>query len=103
VRFGLIRRFSARARFDPRRVFKMSRSKAYLFGGVEIRWKCDARLISEGMQRSRDGDLPLSRRAQGYLTREIEGKDLAADGMFAGKLDKTGPWRLRMGRHLVPV
>ena len=28
-------------RFKPARLFKMARSKAYLFGGVEIRWSCD--------------------------------------------------------------
>src|SRR6266508_4484628 len=32
--------FGARAHFKPERVFKMARSKAYLFGGVEIRWSC---------------------------------------------------------------
>ena len=35
------RRSSApRRSSSPRRVFKMARSKAYLFGGVEIRWRC---------------------------------------------------------------
>src|SRR6202046_3686265 len=32
--------FGPGARFDPARVFKMTRAKAYLFGGVEIRWRC---------------------------------------------------------------
>ena len=32
--------FGKTARFDPARLFKMARSKAYLFGGVEIRWRC---------------------------------------------------------------
>ena len=32
--------FGAKAHFQPERVFKMTRSKAYLFGGVEIRWSC---------------------------------------------------------------
>ena len=32
--------FGAKAHFRPERVFKMARSKAYLFGGVEIRWSC---------------------------------------------------------------
>ena len=32
--------FGADAKFDPARLFKMTRSKAYLFGGVEIRWRC---------------------------------------------------------------
>src|SRR3954451_13530850 len=31
--------FGPEARFDPARVFKMARSKAYLFGGVQIRWR----------------------------------------------------------------
>src|SRR6266536_2934167 len=32
--------FGANVRFKPVRIFKMARSKAYLFGGVEIRWSC---------------------------------------------------------------
>ncbi len=32
--------------FSPKRLFKLARSKAYLFAGVEIRWKCAASLIS---------------------------------------------------------
>ena len=35
--------FGEGARFEPARLFKMARSKAYLFGGVEIRWSCAAR------------------------------------------------------------
>src|ERR1700750_619622 len=35
--------FGAKASFKPARLFKMARSKAYLFGGVEIRWRCDPR------------------------------------------------------------
>ena len=37
--------FGAKARFDPKRLFRMARSKAYLFAGVEIRWSCDPALI----------------------------------------------------------
>jgi topoisomerase IV subunit B len=33
--------------FKPHRLFKLARSKAYLFAGVEIRWKCAASLTSE--------------------------------------------------------
>ena len=38
--------FGAKAAFKPARMFKMSRSKAYLFGGVEIRWSCDKALLA---------------------------------------------------------
>jgi topoisomerase-4 subunit B len=37
--------FGKDALFQPRRLFKMARSKAYLFGGVEIRWKCAPALV----------------------------------------------------------
>ncbi|SHN54214.1 DNA topoisomerase IV subunit B [Erythrobacter sanguineus] len=33
--------------FKPARLFKLARSKAYLFAGVEIRWKCAASLVSD--------------------------------------------------------
>ena len=33
--------------FKPHRLFKLARSKAYLFAGVEIRWKCAPSLASE--------------------------------------------------------
>ena len=33
--------FGKDCKFSPARLFKMARSKAYLFGGVEIRWSCD--------------------------------------------------------------
>jgi len=38
--------FGADAKFNPERLYKLSRSKAYLFAGVEIRWRCDPSLSS---------------------------------------------------------
>lgn len=37
--------FGDKQRFDPARLFRMARSKAYLFKGVEIRWSCPKALI----------------------------------------------------------
>jgi topoisomerase-4 subunit B len=37
--------FGPKAAFEAERVFKMARSKAYLYGGVEIRWRCDKALL----------------------------------------------------------
>jgi len=34
-------------KFKPARLFKLARSKAYLFAGVEIRWKCAESLTSD--------------------------------------------------------
>ena len=38
--------FGADAKFSPERLYKLARSKAYLFAGVEIRWRCDPSLAS---------------------------------------------------------
>ncbi len=40
--------FGAGAGFKADRLYAMARSKAYLFAGAEIRWKCDPSLISNG-------------------------------------------------------
>ena len=37
--------FGPKAAFQAERVFKMARSKAYLYGGVEIRWHCAKELL----------------------------------------------------------
>jgi topoisomerase-4 subunit B len=37
--------FGPRAAFEPDRMFRMARSKAYLFRGVEIRWTCAPELL----------------------------------------------------------
>ena len=45
--------FGKGAAFEPARLFRMARSKAYLFGGVEIRWTCDPQLIKDKDRRRR--------------------------------------------------
>ena len=35
--------FGKDTHFSPATLYRMARSKAYLFRGVEIRWKCDPR------------------------------------------------------------
>ncbi len=37
--------FGKEVQFDPARLYRMARSKAYLFKGVEIRWRCAAALL----------------------------------------------------------
>ncbi|MGY4397784.1 topoisomerase-4 subunit B [Sphingomonas sp. UYAg733] len=38
--------FGPEMHFKPARLYKLARSKAYLFAGVEIRWKCSPELIT---------------------------------------------------------
>lgn len=39
--------FGPELHFKPARLYKLARSKAYLFAGVEIRWKCDPSIITD--------------------------------------------------------
>ncbi|BDL40490.1 DNA topoisomerase IV subunit B [Methylorubrum extorquens] len=90
VRFHPDAQIFGSLKFDPRRLFKMARSKAYLFGGVEIRWRCAPSLL-EGLE-----DVPAEavHRFPGglsdYLARDIEGKELVLDSIFSGKITKPG-------------
>jgi topoisomerase-4 subunit B len=44
--------FGDDAKFSPERLYKLARSKAYLFAGVEIRWRCDPSLASDSVPES---------------------------------------------------
>ena len=61
--------FGAKAAFKPQRLFKMARSKAYLFGGVEIRWRCDPELLKGIEDVPAEDNIPLSRRPEGLSRR----------------------------------
>ncbi len=41
--------FGEDAKFSAERLYKLARSKAYLFAGVEIRWRCDPSLASDAV------------------------------------------------------
>jgi topoisomerase-4 subunit B len=41
--------FGAEAAFSAERLYRLARSKAYLFAGVEIRWRCDPSLASDAV------------------------------------------------------
>ncbi|MDQ4136991.1 MAG: DNA topoisomerase IV subunit B [Pseudomonadota bacterium] len=82
--------FGKDARFQPRRLFKMARSKAYLFGGVEIRWKCAPSLLAGIENVPAEATFRFPNGLKDYLARDIEGKELVADQVFSGKITKPG-------------
>ena len=64
--------------FKPARLLKMARSKAYLFGGVEIRWNCDPSLITDDTPAEAIFHFPGG--LKDYLMSEIEGQTLRDQG-----------------------
>jgi topoisomerase-4 subunit B len=74
--------------FKPARLMAMARSKAYLFGGVEIRWSCAPELIKDDTPPEAVFHFPGGLRD--YLSATIEGQTLVAKDVFAGKVEKAG-------------
>jgi len=82
--------FGEGAHFVPARLFRMARSKAYLFGGVEIRWQCAPSLLKAEGDVAAEAMFKFPGGLRDYLAREIEGKDLVAEPIFSGKITKAG-------------
>src|SRR5215831_5961324 len=90
VRFKPDDQIFGKLKFNPQRVFKMARAKAYLFGGVEIRWSCDEELLKgvEGVPAEQTFHFPDGLRD--YLAVSINGATLVHPDIFAGKSEKEG-------------
>jgi topoisomerase IV subunit B len=82
--------FGKKARFDPARVFKMARSKAYLFGGVEIRWRCAPSLLGDTAKVPPEAVFHFPGGLKDYLAADIEGEALVADQVFSGRVERAG-------------
>src|SRR5436305_4221776 len=82
--------FGAKAAFKPARLFKMSRSKAYLFGGVEIRWSCDKALLAGVDDVPEKETFHFERGLTDFLTATLHGTTQVHPEMFTGKVGKTG-------------
>jgi topoisomerase-4 subunit B len=82
--------FGAKVAFKPARVFKMARSKAYLFGGVEIRWSCAKELLVGVDGVPEQETFHFARGLQDFLTAAIHGQTLVHPDLFAGSSGKTG-------------
>ena len=76
--------------FDPARLYAMAKAKAYLFGGVEIRWKCDAELIKDEAKCPPEDVLKFPNGLQDYLEEQVGGRATVTPQVFAGKVQKEG-------------
>ncbi len=80
--------FGKGAAFKPARLFRMARSKAYLFGGVEIRWNCDPSLITDETPAEAVFHFPGG--LKDFLGSEIAGQTMVTKDIFAGCVEKEG-------------
>jgi len=72
-------------KFKPSRLFKLARSKAYLFAGVEIRWKCAASLASDDVPQEATFQFPGG--LADHLREEVGSRECVTSEFFSGSQD----------------
>jgi topoisomerase-4 subunit B len=75
--------FGEEARFKPARLYRLARSKAYLFAGVEIRWRCDPELASEEVPAEAVFQFPGG--LADHLKEQVGDKEVATNVPFTGR------------------
>ena len=82
--------FGAKAAFKPDRLFKMARAKAYLFGGVEIRWRCAPELLKGVENVPAEDTFHFPGGLKDYLAAAIHADTLVHPDIFSGKSGRNG-------------
>ena len=71
--------------FSARRLFKLARSKAYLFAGVEIRWKCAPSLTTDDVPEEAVFKFPGG--LADHLAEQVAGRECVTAQPFVGRQD----------------
>ncbi len=74
--------------FRPARLYRMARSKAYLFRGVEIRWRCAPERITD--QTAPEATFKFPGGLADFLAETTEGLETVTPEPFAGRVERTG-------------
>ena len=74
--------------FKPARLYRLARSKAYLFAGVEIRWKCDPAIVVD--ETPHDAVFQFPGGLADHLREQIGGRECATAEPFAGRQEFPG-------------
>jgi topoisomerase-4 subunit B len=77
--------FGADAKFSPDRLYKLARSKAYLFAGVEIRWRCDPALTSPEVPET--ATFQFANGLADHLAEQIGDRPTVTNQPFTGRQD----------------
>lgn len=81
--------FGAKAHFKAARLFRMTRAKAYLQPGVEIRWKCDPSLVQELDTVPSEAVFHFPGGLSDFLKETLAGKTTVTSDVFAGRSKKS--------------
>jgi topoisomerase-4 subunit B len=75
--------FGEKAHFKPATLYHLARSKAFLFRGVEILWKCDPSLLKEGGEIPEKAVFHFEGGLKDYLTSTLETRPCITPEPFA--------------------
>ena len=82
--------FGKRTRFRASLLYRMARSKAYLFRGVEIRWRCDETLITDDDRTPAVATLHFPGGLSDYLVSALGERKRITPEPFAGSSQLNG-------------
>jgi topoisomerase-4 subunit B len=74
--------------FRPARLYRMARSKAYLFRGVEIRWRCASERLRDDTPSEAVFRFPGG--LADFLAESLEGIETVTPEPFAGRIERQG-------------
>ena len=80
--------FGPKAKFKAAKLFRMARAKAYLQPGVEIRWKCDPKLVQENDLVPHEAVFHFPAGLADYLSETLGTKATITNEIFAGRSKK---------------
>ncbi len=80
--------FGPKAKFKAAKLFRMARAKAYLQPGVEIRWKCDPKLVEELDIVPHEAVFHFPAGLADYLQETLGTKATITSQIFAGRSKK---------------
>lgn len=82
--------FGERLRFKPSVLFRMARSKAFLFKGVEVRWKCDPVLLTGEDKTPAEETLKYPNGLEDFLKYRLKDEVCVTPKPFSGRAELSG-------------
>ena len=79
--------FGVNSNLQPNRIFRMARSKAFLFKGIKINWKCAPEIIGEGEATPTETELCFPNGILDFLNYQVGAKATINRRPFAGEAD----------------
>jgi len=82
--------FEKDSEFRPAQLYRMARSKAYLYRGVEIRWSCDKALLAKGDPTPEKDNLHFPNGLSDFLAATLEKRKTLTPDPFVGEAGFNG-------------